>query len=258
MNFAPLMFISHGSPMFAIDSGLAEKQLAKQSTHFDHIQAIIVISAHWITQGNYITTIEHPEVLYDFRGFPQALYELQYPALGSSVIASKVITLLRDNGIECKADNDRGWDHGVWIPLRHLRPAGDKPVIQVSLNVDYSVDNLQQLGEILKQLRRQNIAIICSGSVTHNLYELRMTHDLVADYAQGFQDWVREAIIKNDITAIKHPETSNFYRQSHPSSDHYLPLIIALAASEPNEQVHVLKSPILHHTISMESYIWGM
>ena len=191
MNLAPLMFISHGSPMFAFDTGSSAKQLANQSKHFDHVQAIVVISAHWLTRGNYITSSEKSEVIYDFIGFPQTLYELQYPASGAPMIAIKIMNLLDNNGIKCKSDSVRGWDHGVWIPLRHLRPNADKPIIQISINVDYDTHQLQQFGHVLKQLRSQNIGIICSGSVTHNLGHIRAGHDVVADYAQHFQLWVR-------------------------------------------------------------------
>lgn len=256
MSLAPLLFVSHGSPMFAFDTGLAAQQLARQSTHFDHVQAIVVVSAHWLTHGNYITSSESPQVIYDFSGFPHALYDLLYPACGSSIIAKQVITLFNDNGIEMKADTQRGWDHGVWVPLRHLRPNADKPILQISINVEHDTNQLQHLGQVLKQLRSQNIGIICSGSVTHNLSDTRAEHELVADYAQQFQEWVREAVISKDIEAIKQPSKSPFYRQSHPSSEHYLPLIVALAAIDVYESVNVLTSPILHHTISMESYIW--
>ncbi len=257
MNLAPLLFVSHGSPMFAVDSGQAAKNLASQTTSFDHVDAILVISPHWITRGNYVITNTQPETIHDFGGFPPDLYQLKYPASGSSSIGNKVIDLLSQNGLDAKEDSKRGWDHGVWVPLIHLRPNADKPIVQLSLNADLSPDELESLGKVLKQLREQQIGIICSGSLTHNLYDIRMSHERVADYAERFEKWARATVVAGNMEDAKHPHIkSSYYAKSHPTSEHYLPMIIAMAASDESESVTVLKSPILHHSISMESYVW--
>ncbi|NAZ48122.1 dioxygenase [Vibrio toranzoniae] len=263
MKLAPLMFVGHGSPMFALGSSIeAQQQATDNLTHqiakFDDVEAILVISPHWVTRGHVVITNEQPETIHDFGGFPPELYELNYPAVGSRIVGNKVIDLLNNNGFETKADNNRGWDHGVWVPLRHLRPNADKPIVQLSLNVDLSPDGLEKLGNTLKQLRKQNIAVICSGSLTHNLYDIRMSHERVADYATKFALWVRHAAIEGNLADVKQPHVkSTHYAKSHPTSEHYLPLIIAMAANDDADNLTVLKSPILHHSISMESYVWS-
>jgi len=258
MKLAPLLFVSHGSPMFALDKGQAANNLASQSARFDDVDAILVISPHWITRGNYVITNDKPETIHDFGGFSPELYQLQYLAIGSGIIGNQVINLLNKNHFNSKATKDRGWDHGVWVPLLHLRPKADKPIVQLSLNMNLSPDELEKLGKALKHLREQRIGIICSGSLTHNLYDIRMSNEHIADYAARFEAWAREIVIDGNIEDAKQPHiTSADYAMSHPTSEHYLPLIIAMAASDKSEKVIVLQSPILHHSISMESYIWA-
>jgi 4,5-DOPA dioxygenase extradiol len=257
MKLATLMFVSHGSPMFALDSSLAAQNLASQTERFDNVDGILIISPHWLTRGNYVISHEKPETLYDFGGFPPALYQLKYPASGSNYMANKVINSLNQSGIETKAENNRGWDHGVWVPLLHLRPHADKPVVQLSLNAKMSPDELENMGKALMSLRQQNIAIICSGSLTHNLYDIRMSHERVADYAIRFEKWARETVVAGNVEDAKQPHIkSASYAKSHPTPEHYSPLIIAMAASDDSEKVNILASPILHHSISMESYVW--
>ncbi|MEZ8061060.1 DODA-type extradiol aromatic ring-opening family dioxygenase [Vibrio splendidus] len=132
-----------------------------------------MISLHWVTNGNVVITNGQPETIHDFSGFPPELYELKYPVVGSRIVGNKIIDLLTNSGFETKADKNRGWDLGVWVPLRHLRQNADKPLVQLSLNVNFSPD---ELDNTLMQLRKQNIAVICSGSLTHNLYDVRMRH----------------------------------------------------------------------------------
>lgn len=260
---APLMFVGHGSPMFALGARIEAQQkatdnLTHQIVKFDDVDAILVISPHWITQGNVVTTNDRPGTIHDFGGFPPELYELEYPAAGSRTVGNIIIDLLANNGFEAKTDKSRGWDHGVWVPLRHLRPNADKPIVQLSLNANLSPDELEKLGNTLKKMRKQNIAIICSGSLTHNLYDIRMSHERVADYAKEFERWTRKIVLDGNLAEAKQPHIkSAHYTKSHPTSEHYLPLIIAMGAKDDADNCAVLESPILHHSISMESYVWS-
>ncbi|WP_146457992.1 DODA-type extradiol aromatic ring-opening family dioxygenase [Vibrio splendidus] len=262
MKVAPLMFVGHGSPMFALGASIeAQRQATDNLTHqiakFDDVDAILVVSPHWITNGNVVITNSQPETIHDFGGFPPELYELKYPAVGSRIVGNEIIDLLTNSGFETKADKNRGWDHGVWVPLLHLRPNADKPLVQLSLNVNFSPDELEKLGNTLRQLRKQNIAVICSGSLTHNLGDVRMSHERVAEYAANFTNWVRHIALKGNLADAKQPHVkSAHYAKSHPTSEHYLPLIIAMAAKYDADNLAVLESPILHHSISMESYVW--
>lgn len=258
MSTAPLFFVGHGSPMFAVDTGVAAKNLAEQRSLLESVEVIVVVSPHWLTQKTRVITNNKPQTIHDFSGFPEQLYQLQYLAPGSHTIGHDIIKLLQKNGIKAYADDAQGWDHGVWVPLLHLYPKADKPVIQISLNISMSMDEFDNLGQVLNQLRQQNIAVICSGSLTHNLYEMSMSQTDVPDYVLAFEECVRENVLSANLAKLKKVSTEfNFYKHCHPTSEHFLPLIIAMATSDDSDKVKVLKSPVLHRTISMESYVWS-
>ena len=257
MTTAPLFFISHGSPMFAVDNGKASQNLASQSHLLDTVEAIVLISPHWLTMKYFVSTNEAPQTMHDFWGFPKHLNELTYEASGSSPLGHDILDLLQKNNFNAEEDKTRDWDHGVWVPLIHLYTKADKPVVQLSFNINSSIDELEEFGNVLKHLRRQNIAIICSGSLTHNLYEMSASHDEVDDRALQFQLWAREQVTSRNIEGLKQITTeTEVFKKVHPTPEHFLPLIIAIAASDEQDEINVLSSPIQHRTISMESYVW--
>lgn len=258
MSKAPVMFISHGSPMWALDPGEAGAQLMQLTAQFSQLNAVVIISPHWITAEAEVTTSSQPDTIHDFGGFPAALYQLQYPAPGSAVIAGQVADCLSCAGIKVSQNHQRGLDHGAWVPLRFLLPQADIPVIQLSLPASLSPMQLVALGESLAPLREQNIAVIASGSITHNLRDIVRHEDATpADYVVRFQAWVRQQVSERQIAALCQPqlETEAFSR-AHPSADHYLPLLIAMGASSASDRLTVLQSPILYSALSMESYLW--
>ncbi|ARU54325.1 extradiol ring-cleavage dioxygenase III subunit B [Oleiphilus messinensis] len=259
---APVMFVGHGSPMYALNPGVAGALLQAQTHRFDEVEAILVISAHWLTQGTYLTTASNPATIHDFGGFPHSLYKLSYPAPGSPELARKTIATIgaKSGGrqFDVKASPTRGLDHGVWVPLRFLRPQADIPVLQLSLDATLSSADLVQLGAALASLREQGIAIIASGGVTHNLFDLRMHSTTVAGYATRFEQWTREQVSQRNIRALENPGklTSDFSR-AHPTQEHYLPLLIAIGATDESDQLEVLEGGIINHALSMESYCWN-
>ncbi len=254
---APVMFVSHGAPTFAIDSGAAGQLLRDRSSLFDEVRAILVVSPHWHTRGSFLTGASQPETLYDFGGFPEALYQLHYPAPGAPELIPELIAVLGQSGITVKVDEKRGLDHGAWVPLMHLRPDADIPVIQLSLNVDHAPQALLDLGRALALLRTQGVAVLASGGVTHNLYDLRFNHPEAAPYAERFQAWVRTQVVDRNLDALLYPEINAAdYSRAHPTPEHYLPLLIAMGATNKQDRLEVLSSEILHHVLSMESYLW--
>lgn len=254
---APVMFISHGSPMFALNPEEAGKKLHEVSKSFDGARAILIISPHWMTKGLSITTNDSPEILYDFFGFPQALYQLNYPAKGEKNIALEIKKALEVNDFKINENHKRGFDHGVWSPLLHLRPQGDIPIIQLSLDVTLTEKGLLTLGRCLGEFRKTGIAVIASGSITHNLYDIKQGHGQVADYAQTFEHWVIEQVKNRNIEPMLAPQlhTTSFV-QAHPTAEHYLVLLMAMGATSQDDQLLVLKNDILHHSISMTSFLW--
>ena len=254
---APVMFIGHGSPIFATESGKLGEQLREFSSNFADVEAVLIVSPHWLTRGIEITAKDSLETIHDFSGFPRELYKLQYGAPGSGILAQIIQTELATAGFNANLNHSRGRDHGAWVPMMHLLPDEKLPVLQLSLDVNLNAEELIRLGETLRALREQGIAVIASGSLTHNLYEIQHLDAKPAEYVERFTRWVREQIKTRELQALSTPHllTDEFSR-AHPTTEHYLPLLIALGASDASDQLSVLDGGIQHGVISMESYGW--
>lgn len=255
---APVMFIGHGSPRWALSPGEAAIRLQEFSGFFDHVKAVLVISPHWITRGMRLTASSKPETIHDFGGFEEALYKLQYPVAGEPDLAREIQSLLQEQGMAIALDEKRGLDHGVWVPLMHLLPDHTIPVLQLSLDAGSTPELLVALGEQLKRLRDEGVAVIASGSLTHNLYHIGDENGPALDYVVRFQNWVREQVAARNIASLSQPNIeSEEFVTAHPSAEHYLPLLIAMGASSDSDQFSLLESPVLYQALSMESYGWN-
>lgn len=257
----PSLFVSHGAPTFAIEPGLAGAQLSALGRSLEKPQAIVVVSPHWMTRDVVITATENPETIHDFGGFPDALYALQYRAPGAPTLADRLQQELISQGISARLDTNRGLDHGAWVPLMHLYPDADIPTLQVSLPADADEQRAFALGQALTSLAKEGVLIIGSGSLTHNLYEFRM-HDTdgeAATYAQEFSSWVRQMVLAGDMTRLKQTlHIAPHGRRAHPTTEHFLPLLIAAGAALTPTPVTVLNGGIRHGVLAMESYLFGL
>lgn len=256
-NLAPVMFIGHGSPMFALQPGKAGQLLKQCRRFFTDVKAVLIISPHWMTDGLSVTAADTLETIHDFYGFPEPLYRLAYNAPGSQTVAGTVRQYLESSDCKVALDLERGRDHGAWVPMLHLLPEESVPVLQLSLDRRMDAEGLVALGEELKGLRAEGIAIIASGSLTHNLYEIQQQDAPALAYVERFEQWVREKVTAREVEPLcaPHQHTADFKR-AHPTAEHYLTLLIALGASREEDQLDVLEGGILHGVISMESYIW--
>ncbi len=258
MTAMPTLFVSHGAPTFAIEPGLAGAQLHSLGQTLGKPRAIVVISPHWMTQGVEITATDRPETVHDFGGFPRELYALQYPAPGSPELATRVQQQLQSQGIPARLDARRGLDHGAWVPLLHLYPDADVPVIQVSLPIDADEAKAFALGQALAPLAQEGVLIIGSGSLTHNLYEFRSGEAAVASYAREFSVWVRQAVLDGDTARLLQTlRAAPHAARAHPSTEHFLPLLVAAGAAKLPTPVTVLDGGIRHGVLAMESYLFG-
>lgn len=165
------LFISHGAPTLAIEPGETGKLLAELGASLPRPSTILIVSAHWDTQFPTISTSNKPETIHDFGGFPQQLYEIQYPANGAPAIAAKVAELLMQAGIDVRLDAKRGLDHGAWVPLMLMYPQAQIPVVQVSIQSGRSPQAHFALGQALSTLQAENVMLVASGSATHNLHD---------------------------------------------------------------------------------------
>ena len=257
---APVLFISHGAPTFAIEPGVLGPQLQALGARLSGIKAVLVVSPHWQTRDIAVMTGSQPETVHDFGGFPSALYTLQYPAPGQPELAQQAAQLLSAAGYRVGLDARRGLDHGAWVPLYHLLPQAHIPVFQVSMPVSLTTAQALELGRTLAPLREQGVLILASGSMTHNLYEYRHGSTRPEAYAEEFAGWVRAAVLAHALQPLLayRAEAPHAVR-AHPTEEHFLPLLVALGAQQEGDLVQVLDGGgISHGMLSMESYVWGM
>ncbi|BAU74040.1 DODA-type extradiol aromatic ring-opening family dioxygenase [Metapseudomonas furukawaii] len=237
----PSLFISHGSPMLALEPGESGPALRALADALPRPDAILVVSAHWESDRLLLTGSAHPETWHDFHGFPAPLYAVQYPAPGAPERARNIARLLTDAGLPADVDPHRPFDHGAWVPLSLMYPAADIPVLQLSLPSRLGPTYQTRVGRALADLRRQGILLIGSGSITHNLGELdwRAGPEVVAPWAKAFRDWMVDRLEADDEAALH-----DYRRQApdairnHPRDEHLLPLYFARGAGERFQSVH--------------------
>ncbi len=259
MRRQPALFISHGSPMFAIEPGMLGPNLHAIGQSLDDVRAILVVSPHWQTRGMRVMSTAMPGTIHDFGGFPEPLYQLRYPVAGEPEVAAEAMRLLTQAGFAPTLDADRGLDHGAWVPLRHLRAQGDIPVLQVSMPHDLDAAGALRMGQALAPLREQGVLVVGSGSLTHNLYEVFRGHPDDPEYAQAFADWVRDAVARRDIDALRdYRNHAPHAARAHPTEEHYLPLLVALGASDAVDAPRWIEGGMTDGVLSMDSFAWGL
>ncbi len=256
----PSLFVSHGAPTYAIEPGLAGAQLGALGRLLGKPRAIVVVSPHWMTSGLEITATESPQTVHDFGGFPRALYDLQYAAPGSRALALQIQQQVANSGMPAHLDVLRGLDHGAWVPLLHLYPDANVPTLQVSLPYDANPNSAFALGQSLAPLADDGVLIIGSGSLTHNLYEFRISESEgdAAAYAQEFSAWIREAVAAGYLARLRQAlDLAPHAARAHPTTEHFLPLLVAAGAALEHTPVTVLNGGIRHGVLAMESYVFG-
>ncbi|MDP9940749.1 DODA-type extradiol aromatic ring-opening family dioxygenase [Ectopseudomonas alcaliphila] len=229
----PSLFISHGSPMLALEPGLSGPALARLALELPRPKAIVVVSAHWESRSLLLTAGAHPQTWHDFGGFPASLYAVQYPAPGAPQLAGEIAQQLNDAGLPAELDAQRPFDHGAWVPLSLLYPQADIPVLQLALPSHLGPELQTRVGRALASLRAQGILLIGSGSITHNLGELnwRAGPDVITPWAKEFRDWLVEKLEADDEEALHHyRRLAPNAARNHPSEEHLLPLFFARGA----------------------------
>jgi 4,5-DOPA dioxygenase extradiol len=257
----PSLFISHGSPMLAVEPGVYGAAWKAIAAALPKPDAILMVSAHWTTQQAVTSAAVQPETLHDFGGFPSALYDIQYPAPGAPQLAERVAALLENAGIAAGVAPDRGLDHGAWVPLQQMYPDADIPVTQLSVQPGLDTESHLHMGEALRVLRAENVLVIGSGSLTHNLHEFHFDEfqtDVADDYVHRFQEWMHSALSRNDRAALADwQQQAPQARRAHPSTEHLLPLFVAYGAAGEKP---VLKRPLANYSgraLAMDCYVFG-
>jgi 4,5-DOPA dioxygenase extradiol len=257
---APALFISHGSPMVAVEEGPYQAALRSLGTRLAGVRAVVVLSAHWLTRGQVaVSSAERPETIHDFGGFPEALHRLRYEAQGSTEVAQRVADHLRMAGWSTWLE-PRGLDHGAWVPLRHALPAPKVPVLQVSMPYGRPPHELLALGRALRPLREQGVMLVGSGGVTHNLRQVRFEgKDAPLDaWAQDFDRWVWERLEERRPEALAKYADAPGARLSVPTTDHFDPLLCAAGAAQDGEHPVSLHQGFEYGNLSMRTVAWGL
>jgi 4,5-DOPA dioxygenase extradiol len=261
MDTRPALFISHGSPMFALEPGLLGPQLAQLGRQLSDVSAVLVVSAHWQTRGVSVSATAAPETVHDFGGFPAELYRLQYPAAGAPALANEAAELLAAAGFNVSVNERRGLDHGAWVPLLHMFPRAGVPVFQVSMPVDLDTAGALRLGAALAPLRRRNVLFVGSGGLTHNLHDYFSGSGAAAGsaYAPQFASWVRQRLqARNGAELQRYRSLAPQAARAHPSEEHFLPLLVTFGASNDGDSFLPIDGGIDHGVLSMESFAWGL
>jgi len=259
MTTLPTLFLSHGSPMHAVEPGAAGKSWAALGKSLPRPRALLVASAHWETSVPMLTGNPKPQTIHDFGGFPAALYALRYPAPGAPGIAAEAVALLKAAGITAGVDGCRGLDHGAWMPLLHMYPDHDVPVVQISLQPELGTARHVELGRALGPLAGDGVLIVGSGHTTHNLRDWignqRRTEPL--RYAQAFTDWLNGRLDAHDTEAlIDYRERAPDAVRAHPTEEHFLPLHVAWGAAGDDARVERVVTGFEAGALAMDSWLF--
>jgi len=257
MSRQPSLFISHGSPLILLDDCPARRFMRDCGAQLGKPSAILMISAHWDTAQVSVATTARPETIYDFYGFPEAMYRFRYGAPGAPEVAQKAADYLRRAGMDVVADPGRGLDHGAWVPLAYMFPDADVPVAQVSIQSRLGIRHHFGLGRVLAPLRDENVLIICSGNITHGGRAGRVD-DPVFEWVADFSEWIYRAVEQGRTEdLVNFRALAPFADRNHPTDDHYVPLLIALGAGGDGAQAKRLHASYAYRTSSMDCYAFG-
>ncbi len=236
----PGLFISHGSPMLALNPEQVGPALERLSLNLPKPTAIIIMSAHWESNALEVSSAVRPETWHDFRGFPPELYDIRYPAPGEPELAEEILQLFAQAGFSAHANSTRPRDHGVWMPLLHMYPEADIPVVEISLPMNMSAEDIYKIGQTLTPLREKQILMIGSGSITHNLRELSWNGDnqSVPEWASTFRNYVVNKLHHNDFNAVLDWEKIPHVNRNHPTIEHFAPIFFAMGTGHRFSIVH--------------------
>ncbi|ALS25241.1 DODA-type extradiol aromatic ring-opening family dioxygenase [Paenibacillus naphthalenovorans] len=251
----PALFLAHGSPMLAIEDTVYSGFLNTLSRQVQP-KAIVIFTAHWESEVLTISSLDGTyDTIYDFGGFPDALYQIKYPAKGSTTIASKVEERFQQQGIPVKKDTSRGLDHGSWTLLYRMYPKADIPVVQISVHPYLPPDKQFRIGECLRELGEEDILVIGSGVTVHNLRMIHWGQSAPEPWAIAFDDWLIDKVEKRDLESLfNYEKLAPYARQAVPRPEHFVPFFIAMGSGNPQNTPKVIHRSYDHGTLSYLSY----
>jgi 4,5-DOPA dioxygenase extradiol len=255
----PVLFVGHGSPMNAIEDNVWSRGFRELGRALPRPKAILAVSAHWYVEGTFTTADERPRTIHDFGGFPEALYRVQYPAPGAPELARRVVQLVGER--RASADSTWGLDHGTWSVLVHLLPAADVPVVQLSIDGRLAPGEHLAIGRALAPLRDEGVLVLASGNLVHNLGHAfgawRRGETRTPEWAREFDLGIARALERHETDPLVRALEGDAGRLSHPTPDHYLPLLYAAGASAGDDAVRFPIEGFDMASLSMRSVVFG-
>lgn len=254
----PPLFVPHGSPFFVAEPSVAAARLANAAMRLpQRPRAIVVVSAHWDTAMPAIGTAKRPETIHDFWGFPEHLYQVHYRAPGAPALANALADQLSADGFPVQTD-ERGLDHGAWIPLKLMFPEEDVPIVPISIQSHLGPEHHFRLGQALAPALGEDILLIASGNLTHNLRDVqqaRVSGGGTPRYVREFADWTWQRIEAGDTAGLlDYRRRAPHSARAHPTDDHLLPLFVALGAAGAGARPERLHSGVDYAVLAMDAY----
>ena len=254
---APALFVGHGSPMNAIEDTPSARGWAEIARAFPKPDAIVMVSAHWVTEGVKVTSNAHPRTIHDFgRGFPQALFDVQYPAPGDPDLARAIVEKLTAFGAQL--DDSWGLDHGTWSVVKNMYPDADVPIVQVSLDVRRPAAEHYEIARALADLRDDNILVVGSGNIVHNLPAFfRAPSPEPQDWVFSFDAFIESVVARNEDRAVVDYATNPLQPIAAPDWEHFSPILYAIGARHDGERPYFFNRHY-YPGISMTAFAYGL
>lgn len=259
-DYMPVLFVGHGSPMNAIEDNEFTRRWTQMAQEIPEPKAVLIVSAHWLTRGTHITTMEQPKTIHDFGGFPKALFDVEYSAPGNPQLAKETASLITSTNVGL--DHDWGLDHGAWSVVKKMYPKANIPMLQLSIDYHKPAEYHYKLAKELQALRKKGVLILGSGNMVHNLGMMQVPGGDFSRFNEeyGF-DWAHEmnTIFKDKIANGDHQALINYEQLSKsaklaiPTPDHYYPLLYALALQRKNEAVSFFNDKAVGGAFTMTS-----
>lgn len=259
-TWMPVLFMGHGSPMNAIEDNEFSRTWRETAKRIPTPKAVLCISAHWLTRGTFVTAMNQPQTIHDFGGFPQALFDVQYPAAGNPDLAKHTASLIQSTHVGL--DHDWGLDHGTWSVVRHMYPEANIPVLQLSIDYHQPAAFHYELAQQLLSLRKKGVLIIGSGNMVHNLrmvaWDKLNQSEYGFDWAIEMNELFKERIGNGDHQSlIEYQKLNKAALLAIPTPDHYFPLIYSAALARSNDEITFFNDKAVGGSLTMTSVQWG-
>jgi 4,5-DOPA dioxygenase extradiol len=251
----PSYFFAHGAPSLVLEEHAYTDLLKSFAAHTAKPKAIVLFSAHWEQSTQTVSAVKEYSTIYDFGGFQDELYQMTYPAKGDRALSDQIQALFSKHGIQSELDEERGLDHGAWAVLKLLYPDADIPVIALSVNRYLTNEQQYQIGKALSDLREQDVLIIGSGGSVHNLRGLNWNSKDADTWAVEFDNWLQSKLETWDVDSLfNYRELAPYVREAVPTSEHFIPLLIAMGTGDDNREAKLLHRSYQYGNLSLSCW----